>query len=340
MIYNNSASGLPSSTAHEYALDETNLIATHIWTYTPNPAIAGPNQGYAGRLANGNTFIGWGGVSGTNRINCTEVSGTNVVFQIKFSNTNVVSYRGYRFPFPSQPYAITNSKTELATGNSYDFGATGLSIDVQNGGGGYNRVTVTRDQYAPVYLLFQGKAPRVLPIRVRLDETAIDTMDATFNFDSISFAFSNPTNLTIYYRGQSGQGLFLPQTTSYNPVTHKLSATLSIAAQGGDFGEFIFCFPDVADVPYQPILNEVESYRGVQPFNVIAPRMATTGVIYTVNQQLPISLSWSPKGFARSYQSQISTNQDFSTPVVMSHIKRKPTTLGLARLRTRLITIA
>jgi len=39
-------------------------------------------------------------------------------------------------------------------------------------------------------------------------------------------------------------------------------------------------------------------------------------VTYTVNQQLPIFLSWSPKGFARSYQLQISTNQDFSLPVV------------------------
>jgi hypothetical protein len=44
--------------------------------------------------------------------------------------------------------------------------------------------------------------------------------------------------------------------------------------------------------------------------------MAETGMTYSVNQQLPVLLSWSPKGFARSYQFQISTNQDFSAPAV------------------------
>ena len=316
LLYNNSATGIPSSQAHEYSLDETNLIATHVWTYTPNPAVSASSQGYADRLTNGNTFVGWGGISGSNRLNATEVAGTNVVFQLRFSNTNVVSYRGYRFPFPSASQALTDSQTELATGNSYDFGATGVSISVQNGGGGYNRVDLTREPYAPVYPLFQGKAPRVVPVRVRLDEISIDSFDALIEFDAVSFGLSNPTNLTVNYRGQSGQGLFVPQTTSYNPVTHKLTVSISLTAQGGDLGEFIFCYPDVADVPYPPILNEVENYRGLQPYNVIGPKMATSGVTYSVNQQLPIALSWSPKGFARYYQLQIATNADFSLPTV------------------------
>jgi len=151
---------------------------------------------------------------------------------------------------------------------------------------------------------------------VRIDEISIDSVTATINFDAPSFGIATPTNLTVNYRSQSAQGLFLPQSTSYNPVTHKLSVTLALTGQGGDFGEFIFCYPDVADVPYLPILNEVESYRGVQPVNVIAPAMATTGVTYSVNEQLPISLSWSPKGFARSYKAQISSDQTFSTALV------------------------
>jgi hypothetical protein len=318
LLYNNSLAGVPgsSSTAKEYSLDETNKIATRIWSYTPDPAVAGPFQGSAQRLANGNTFVGWGGLPGLTTVACTEVSGTNVVFQMKFDNTNVVSYRSFRFPYPSQTQATVAPVYQVANGNSYEFGLTGVSIDVQGGTGGYNILTVTRSPYAPVYPLFQGKAPLVLPVRVSMTETALATLGATINFDAQSFALDNPTNLTLYYRPTTGQGLFLPQPTSYNPATQKLSATVVLTSQGNDFGEFIFGYPDLADVPYPPMLNEVENYRGVQPYGVIAPRLANGEVTYSANQELPSLLSWSPKGFARSYQFQISTNLDFSTTLV------------------------
>ncbi len=35
-----------------------------------------------------------------------------------------------------------------------------------------------------------------------------------------------------------------------------------------------------------------------------------------MNQELPVLLSWSPKGFTRSYQLQLSTSPDFSTTLV------------------------
>jgi hypothetical protein len=315
LLYNNSLFGQATSTSrvHEYALDETNKIATHVWTYTPGPSVAGPFQGSAQRLDNNNTFVGWGGLPGVTQVACTEVSGTNVVFQMKFDNTNVVSYRAFRFPYPPQSQATVVSETDLASGNSVDFGATGVSLEVQTGGGGYNRLTVTRSPYAPVYPLFQGKAPHVLPVRVSMMANSLDTLSATINFEAQSFGFATPTNLTLYYRETTGQGLFLPQSTSYDPVTLKLSANVTLSSQANDFGEFIFGYPDLSDVPYKPILNRVENDRGVQPYDVIAPSIATTGFTYLVNQQLPIFLSWSPKGFARSYQLQISTNQDFAT---------------------------
>ncbi len=318
LLYNNSRFGQAGSTSkvREYSLDETNKIATRIWTYEPDTPVAGPFQGSAQRLANGNTFIGWGGLPGLTTVACTEVSGTNVVFQMKFDNPNVVSYRSFRFAYPPALQATVVSLTELASGNSYAFGGTGVSLDVQNGAGGYNRLTVTQAPYAPVYPLFQGKAPRVLPIRVSLAENAIDLMQATINFDAQSLSLTDPTNLTVYYRGTTGQGLFVPLTTSYNPLTQKLSVSVSFTAQENDLGEFIFCYPDVDDVPYPPILNQVENYRGVQPYDVIAPKMATAGLVYPVNQELPILISWSPKGLARFYQFQLSTNADFSTTIV------------------------
>src|SRR6266850_1092403 len=212
LLYNNSAfTPGTTSTVHEYALDETNKIATHIWTYTPNPSVPGPFQGNAERLANGNTFVGWGGLGNLTPLACTEVAGTNVVFQMKFNNPNVISYRNYRFPYPPQSQANEAFLTELSAGNTYSFGGTGVSIGVVTGGGGYNRVNVTREPYAPTYPLFQGKAPRVLPLRVKISELAVDTLTANIDFDVSSFGLTQPANITIAYRGLSGRGLFIPQ---------------------------------------------------------------------------------------------------------------------------------
>jgi len=69
-------------------------------------------------------------------------------------------------------------------------------------------------------------------------------------------------------------------------------------------------------VAYPPLLAAVESYRGVQPYEVIAPLPAMPGTIYTVNQDRPVCLAWSPKGFASSYHIQIANNKDFTNPIV------------------------
>jgi hypothetical protein len=317
LLYNNSAfTPGTTSTVHEYALDETNKIATHIWTYTPSPSVSGPFQGDSQRLANGNTFVGWGGLGNLTPLATTELAGTNVIFQMKFNNPNVISYRAYRFPFPSQSQANESSVTEVAAGNTYTFGTTGVSLGLVTGGGGYNRVTITSDPYAPVYPLFQGKAPRVLPVRVKISELAVDTMTVNIDFDAAAFGLSSPTNITVAYRGTSGQGLFTTQPTTYNPATGKLRVTMDLAGQSGDMGEFVFTYPDLADVANPPLLAQAENYRGVQLYNVIAPKLAATGTTYTVNQQLPILLSWSPKGLSRYSEFQLDNTPSFSNPLI------------------------
>ena len=207
LFYKNSTFGPgATSTVQEYALDETNKIATHIWTYTPSPAVAGFSQGDAQRLANGNTFIGWGGDFGTSPVCCTEISGTNVVFQMNFNHSGLISYRAFRSPFPSASQAKSDIVPDLATGNHYNFNGTGVSIDVLSGGGGaYTWMFVTNEPYAPVYPLFDGKAPRVLPVRVNLSEINIGSMNATINFDAATLGVTDPTNTTVYYRSTTGQ---------------------------------------------------------------------------------------------------------------------------------------
>jgi len=315
-----------SSAVYEYRLDETNKIATLVWSYKPATNVYSWHYGSAQRLPNGNTFIGWGsaqivpGVGGTVDQYipaCTEVTPTgSVVFEMRFNDPAADSYRAFRYPYPPQSQAVTASAYGLADYDTYNFPGTGVSLTVESGGGGYNRFDVTSAPYAPVNPQFNQTAPCVLPIRVSLFELSLPSLTADFAFTSASLGYANPANLTVYYRSQTGSGVFAAQPTAYNPVLGQLTTTLSLTGQGGDCGEVIFGYPDVAQVPYPPILNAVETYPGVQPDEVIAPGMAVSNVTVTVNQQLPIWLSWSPVGFAGWYYLQIATTPDFASPVV------------------------
>ncbi len=317
LIYDNGPrQGAGTSMVHEYILDEVNKVATRVWNYTPPTAIKAWHRGSAQRLANGNTFIGWGGASGAKTPTCTEVTPAGQkVFEIYFTNSLVESYRAFRYPWPPTN-KLEHTQFELATGNTYDFPGTGVTLELQVGGGGYNEFTVTRQPYAPVAPAFQETAPRVLPVRVKMIATAIPALTATVSFDVLSFGFGQPTTLTIYYRAQAGQGIFIAQPTEYNSVTHALRTTLTMNSTADEMGEFIFGYPDLPDVAFAPLLAKPENYRGVQTHEVIAPSLATTGVVYTVNQQRPISLAWSPKGMARWYELEIATNQAFTTPII------------------------
>ena len=314
------------SKVYEFKLDETNKVATLVWSYSSPTNYYAWHYGSAQRLPNGNTFIGWGGADimpGIGGVTnqwipaCSEVTpdGT-VVFQMQFNDPKMASYRAYRSVYPPASQAVMNSVYQPADGNTYDFDPTGVSTTVLDGGGGYSELTVTREPYAPVNAQFPSKAPRVLPMRVGLTCWGIYQLDAQLEFDATSFGFADPASLTVYYRPQTGQGLLLPQTTAYNPVTHTLVVIMTMFSPEYDLGEFIFGYPDVAEVPYPPLLAQVESYPGVQTQDVIGPNPALTGTVYEVNQELPILLSWSPNGFARSYEIQIATNADFSSPVL------------------------
>jgi hypothetical protein len=316
--------GDPNSLVHEYALDEENLIATHIWTYTPANYIPSWNSGNAQRLPNGNTFIGWGGffINDFNFPVCTEVTPDGeVVFEMSFDppppqNPQRRSYRAFRFPYPPSSQALEITKFELATGNTYDFNdadvTTGVSMKVISGGGGYNECTVTREPYAPVYPTFPGKAPRVLPVRVHIDENGIFSMNVRIDFDITSFGFENPDDLTVYHRSTTGYGLFLPKTTT--KMSTSLRITMDWTSPGGDMGEFIFCYDDLADIAYPPILHRPESDRASIP--LVVPWKADPCVVYTVNQERDILLSFSPKGLARWYFIEVATDANFTNLVV------------------------
>ena len=317
-----------SSAVYEYRLNETSTpkTATLVWSYKPPTNVYSWHYGSAQRLPNGNTFIGWGsaqivpGVGGsTNQYipACTEVTPAGqVVFEMRFNDPTADSYRAFRFPYPpqSQATSATNFGVE-GDGNVFSFPGTGVSLTVNNGSGGYNRMAVTSEPCAPVNPQFNDTAPCLLPIRFSMSENNLDNLNADFAFSTNALGYANPGNLTVYYRSTTGSGVFAAQLTYYNPVSGQLITTLSLTGQGGDFGEVAFGYPDVAQVAYPPILNTVETYPGVQPYEVIAPGMAPTNTVI-VNQAQPIYLSWSPAGFAGWYYLQIATTPDFASPVV------------------------
>jgi len=322
-----------SSAVYEYRLNETSTpkTATLVWSYHPATNVYSWHYGSAQRLPNGNTFIGWGsaqvvpGVGGTTNQYipaCTEVNAAGqVVFEMRFNDPTADSYRAFRYPYPSSAQAVTASAYELAQYDSYDFPGTGVSLTVDSSAGGYNRVDVTSTPCAPVNPEFNETAPCLLPVRFSFAEDALPSLTADVSFSTSTLSnYVNPTNianLTIYYRSQTGSGVFAPQPTYYNPVSSQLTTPqLTLTAQGGDFGEVAFGYPDVAQVPYPPILNVVETWPGVQPDEVIAPAMATNSLTFAVNQQQPIYLSWSPVGFTGWYYLQIATTPDFANPVV------------------------
>jgi hypothetical protein len=272
------------------------MTAKLVWEYRHSPDIITYNGGAAERLPDGHTIITWGNDNTATSVLMTEADGDgNLVCDMTALQTGVTG--GFtRMLWPLENNSINVTRRELVAGDTYEFNSstdvTGVTLDVTSiGGDGYNNVTVSRQPFAPVLPRFLARAPRVIPVRVLMSRSAITDIAGQLSFDVNSFGFKDPTNTTVYYRATPGQGIFVALPTAYNWVTHQLQAEMS------DFGEFIFGFPDLAAVAYPPLLSNPEAGGAI-------------------NQNSPVAFLWTPKGFAESYELQVSTNADFSTLVL------------------------
>lgn len=312
LIYDNgNRKGTKSSQVHEYKIHEPNKTAELVWNYTPDVNIPAWHRGNAQRLPNGNTFIGWGGASGKIIPTCSEVTPDgNAVLDIYFDDPAVESYRAFKMPFPGNVKGVDIAKYEIALGNTYEFkdgdDDTGVTLRINDLiGDGYNEVSVKRMPYAPLYPQFAPKAPRVLPLRFIISQFAIQSMIAQIRFDVDSLNCDDPNVLKIYFRPFPDNGLFIPLNTSYNPATNQVRATMF------EFGEYILGYPDIEEITSVPLLNEPESLKD-RDYMTPYPQLAQTENDYTVNQELPVSLSWNPVGLAGFYNLQISTDPNIS----------------------------
>ena len=281
----------------EYALDEPNRTATMVWEFRHDPDIVALSGGNVIRLPNGNSLIRWGGAAKAGEAPAaTEVDPNGqLVYEIWLAQEGVTG--GFtRSIWPFENMSTTVTRYELMEGNTYIFdddpAITGVTIKVNSYEGlGYNEAYIIKEPFAPLYPEFPGNVPRVLPVRIIVSEFGIDSINADISFDAESFGFTEPNVLTVFHREFAGQGLFIPLSTSYNPVTKKLRTTMT------RFGEFIFGWPDLEHVAIAPV--------------PVAPEHQGS-----VNQDLPVTLSWTPKGFVNAYQLQVSKDSGFETLVV------------------------
>jgi hypothetical protein len=322
------------SRAVEYALDEVNKTATMVWEYRNTPDFRALTGGSATRLSNGNTVINWGGAAkaGTAAAMTEANPSQQLVYEIWPSQPKVTG--GFqRIIWPLDNLTQSVIRSELLDGNTYDFNygdqVTGVKLKIASVEPGYNEVQVKMEPFAPLFPAFPGKTPRVLPVRITISGTAISYITADILLDAVSFGFAdrsgqfgyaNPDTLTIYYRPTVGLGQFTPLApTTYNPVKKELKATMT------NFGEFMIGLPDVQEVALAPIL--------------IDPADQTK-----VNQTLPVSFFWTPRGFGRYYQFQVSEDDDFENLAVneewlsdtrYSWSSAKPETTYYYRVRTK-----
>ncbi|MFI5144876.1 MAG: aryl-sulfate sulfotransferase, partial [Ignavibacteria bacterium] len=92
----------PFSRAVEYNMDTAGKTATVVWEYRHTPSIFSQAMGYAQRLANGNTLIGWGWANPS--VSEVKPDGT-VVFEMSLPQ-GIYSYRAYKFVWGGAPTAI------------------------------------------------------------------------------------------------------------------------------------------------------------------------------------------------------------------------------------------
>ncbi len=287
----------PYSRGVEYKLDEQNKTATLVWEFRHSPDFFAGANGSMQRLANGTTIIGWGSASLSGTPLFTEVHPDNNI-ALEFSMPpGHRSFRALKFPWASGLPTASVTIQEVLPGNTYIFNnstdTTGTTIKFNYIEGFYNQIVVKRFEYSPINPSFEDRAPLVYPASITIEAFSTDSLniDVWFKVDQIP-QIIDPANTIVYHRSTINSGVFKPLSTSYLPGTNELKVS-----GVGYAGEFIFGYPDVPVVPTIPGL--------VSPLNN-----------QLVNQDDPLELEWSPTGFADKFYLQVSTDQNFTSPVV------------------------
>ncbi|MBN1999096.1 aryl-sulfate sulfotransferase [candidate division KSB1 bacterium] len=287
----------PWSRSVEYSVDEEAKTATNVWNYRHTPDLLSQTMGSSQRLDNGNTLICWGLAAMNKKPILTEVDNSgNIVLELKFDQYLLTAYRVFKFEWDKGKPVAEVMRQELLVGNTYEFDKedvkTGVNLKFDSMGGfGYNDCTVKRYETAPFDPSFPEKAPMIISKRVTVDQFNIYSVNGTIYFDVDLYGFTDPASVIVYHREFEGRGMFFPLTTVFNPVTNKVTASMT------RFGEFVFGYHDLESVTLPPL-----------PF---APMDGQK-----VDFNYDVTLQWSPVGFVQWYQLQVATDPDFNNLIV------------------------
>ena len=291
---------LQYSRAIEYRLDEVNKTATLVWEYRHVPDIYASAQGSVQRLPNGNTLIGWGDAGIQGKPSVTEVHpDKSLAFELTLPKGNR-SMHAYRLPWKSGRPVGTYTRYELLEGNTYppysDTSAAGrigvrMKFNVLSPFF-YNSATVQKFAEAPFRPQFAGRSAWMASHRVTISQLGMVTINVDLSFDVAQLAgIPAPNLVTVYQRDTAGSGYFSALPTTHNPARNEIVANTS------KFGEFIFCW------------NDTDSLAS-------SPAMITPANRDSLNQLLPVSFSWNPRGYGTGYHLQVASDSLFRSLVL------------------------
>jgi hypothetical protein len=294
----------PYSRAVEYKLDETNMTAELVWEYRNNPDIYGETMGSTQRLPNGNTVIGWGGVTQGHIRIVTEVNPQGEVeFELSFPkgvSFQTTSYRAYRFPYPPNRPDVVVTKNEISLivtpgqtpNDSLHFNVgnenTGVCIvfsqlsDVSP-----SKISVEKYSYAPLYPRFKGVTPLVNIYKIMISSENIEQFSGKIVLDLKQFPMLlHRRNLAIWRRTTPEQP-FEQLPSTYDSINAILSAQINSLD-----GEYIIATADFDKPPAPPILTH--------PLNNSI-----------LNSQKEIIFQWTPRNVVTSSEILIAKDSVF-----------------------------
>jgi hypothetical protein len=211
------------SRAVEYELDETSLTARRVWEYRNTPDIYSSEMGFAQRLPNGNTLIGWGGNEEGRAVTEVAQDGTKL-FELRFPE-DIVSYRAFRFVFGSAVVTDTIGAPGL-----YEYNQPGVETGVAlvvPGPEGIGEVTIERHFLGPNKPAFAGEEEpdTVYSVRWTVTGAGLEGSASSIRFDLAALPeIGSPGTARVYARELEGVGSFTPLATTYSVDTQSLEA--------------------------------------------------------------------------------------------------------------------
>jgi len=311
-LYDNGVQHNPQySRAVEYKLDEQNLKAQLVWEYRNNPDVFGETMGSTQRLPNGNTVIGWGGVSTGHIRIVTEVNPQGEVeFELSFPkgvSFQTTSYRAYRYPYPTNlPEAVVSfenisSLVQNQNDSLYfrnDTTDTGIIINfTELNDQPSSKIILEKYPYAPLYPRFTTSTPLVNQYKVIIKTQNILNCKANLTFDMSKFPLSLHKKDLIVWRRVSKDSPFEPLLSSYDSEKQILVASVDNLD-----GEYIFGTSKQPSAPLKPILT-------------FPPNEAK------LNTEDSVIFQWTPQGLTKFSKLVISNNVNFIEATEIDSIK-------------------